>query len=204
MNCSDWIAIVDVVITAILTAIIIFQTHKLNKKQLDFERRVSQRDEDLQKRQIQIDTFPYKREIYESVFSIFECCNYLKILSEKVDLNSRTGKELTEIFSLICKQYVPDTKAVLWSLREAEYILPESLSNPILEIRKCFDRICSNYNCLGTIESILTSLELQQTFPETKKGNLDAALLDCEMILSNVRFIESALPKELKIAGLNR
>ena len=57
MNCSDWIAIVDVVITAILTAIIIFQTHKLNKKQLDFERRVSQRDEDLQKRQIQIDTF---------------------------------------------------------------------------------------------------------------------------------------------------
>ncbi len=204
MGCSDWIAIADVLITAILTAIIIFQTHKLNKMQLNFENKANQRELELQKRQIQIDTFPYKREIYTNTFAIFECCNYLNTLSEKIDLYSRTGKELSKIFSFTRDKFVPDTKAILWNLREAEYILPENISVSILKIRTCFDSICSDFISLETIEAVLEDTHSQELFPETKRKILDSVFADCEKILSYVGFIESALPRELRIAGLNR
>ena len=204
VGCSDWIALADVVITAVLTAIIIKQTSKLNKRQLDFEEKENQRQLDLQKRQIQVETFQYKREIYTNTFAIFECCHFLKKLSEQEDLTSKTGKDLSEMFSVIWRGYVPDLKAVLWSLREAEYILPSHLSGPIIEIRSCFDKMGSCFNCLGTLETILTDLELQTKFQETKKVNIVAALSACDKILSYVDYIEATIPKELNISDLNK
>ena len=204
MTCSDWISIVDASVTALLTFIIIFQTHKLNKKQLEFEEKVNQRDVDLQKRQIQIDTFQYKREVYTNTFAVFECCNALKDFMSKLDLSIRSGREITEMFSLIQEKYIPDPKSTLWSLREAEFILPSNLSEPILKIRTCYDNMASDFISLGTIESVLTDIELEKVFPESKIEILQNAFKNCNEILSYVQFIEAALPKEIIIAGLNR
>ncbi len=215
MSCSNLIAIIDVLITAILTAIIIFQTHNLNKKQIESDEKNNQREiesnekicqieSELQKRQIQIDTFPYKREIYKNTFAVFEFCNYLKKLSSIIDLNKKTGKEISIMLSHIREKYVPDTNAVLWNLREAEYILPDNISKTILDIRSRFDDMCSNIISIETIEAVLTDIEKQELFPETKIKLLKVALSQCDEILSNVRFIESILPKELDISRLNK
>ncbi len=204
MEWSNWIAITDVLITAILTAIIIFQTQKLNKKQLGFEEKNNQREAELQKRQIQVETFPYKREIYKNTFAVFECCDFLKQISEKLDWTTKTGQELSEMFSTVCEKYVPDLKATLWSLREAEYILPDNLANPILNIRELFDEMGSFFNILATMEAILTDNEMQTEFSEIKKRNISAALNNCDRILSYISFIEAELPNELRIAELNR
>ena len=189
MGVSNWIALANVLLTTVLTAIIIRQTNRLNKQQLAFERDNHQRALDLQKRQIQIETFPYKREIYSNVFAIFECCHFLKDLSTKIDLTQKTGKELSDMFSLTCK---------------AEYILPANIAIPVLEIRSCFDKVCANFNCLASIESILTSDELQTLFQGIKEDNVYSALSNCDKILSYVSYIESIMPVEINIANLNR
>ena len=44
------------------------------------------------------------------------------------DFNCKTGKELSDMFSNVCNKYVPNVKATLWNLKEAEYILPENIS----------------------------------------------------------------------------
>ena len=204
MGVSNWIALANVLLTTVLTAIIIRQTNRLNKQQLAFERDNHQRALDLQKRQIQIETVPYKREIYSNVFAIFECCHFLKDVSTKIDLTQKTGKELSDMFSLTCKGYVPDIKDAIWSLREAEYILPANIAIPVLEIRSCFDKVCANFNCLASIESILTSDELQTLFQGIKEDNVYSALSNCDKILSYVSYIESIMPVEINIANLNR
>ena len=78
MGVSNWIALANVLLTTVLTAIIIRQTNRLNKQQLAFERDNHQRALDLQKRQIQIETFPYKREIYSNAVI------FLKIYQQKL------------------------------------------------------------------------------------------------------------------------
>jgi len=191
MVLSDWIDLLGVILTFILTTIIIVQTQRLNKAQLEFETKVHQNEEDLQKRQIQINTFPYKREIYANVYGIFECCLFLKELSEKIDLNTKSGKALSDMFETICTGYIPDSKAVLWNLREAEFIFPKDIADVIIDIRTCFDKRGASLKCLGSIETILTDIELQSFFPDTKKTNIDEALSNCDANCNNKLNLDS-------------
>ena len=204
MGVSDCIAIVDVLFTTILTGIIIFQTSALSKRQHMFEEATAKKESELQQRQLQVETYPFKREIYANTFAIFECCRLLKNLSQKIDLTNKTGEQLSVIVSSICKVYIPDLKATLWNLRESEYVLPDNISKSLLDIRTRFDLLYSNLHGLGALESLMTEIELQTVFIETKKGNIATALNECDKILSYRDFIESILPKELNIANINK
>lgn len=222
MTCAEWIALVDVIITAILTAIIIIQTGRLNKKQQKneeqaeiqqrlyeeqtakqqqaFEERLNQQQIELQKRQIQVNTFPYKREVYSHVFSVLELCHMLKDLTKSVDLKSKTAVQLREFFEVLLEQYVPDKKQALWSMREAEYILPDNISSVILDIRSHFDSLCCHFYTPSTLFNVLT----EQEFKGIIENNVDEAIKDCDAIVGHTWFIETILPRELNIAGLNK
>ena len=60
---SICIAFASLVITSILTFLIIRQTKKLNRQQLEIEESINLKQIEMQKRQICVDSYPYKREI---------------------------------------------------------------------------------------------------------------------------------------------
>lgn len=77
-NVNDWLLVNEVsintildflslVITAVLTTIIIWQTAKLAKHQSVQEEEISQQQAELQKRQVKLDTFEYKNRIYHAL-----------------------------------------------------------------------------------------------------------------------------------------
>lgn len=211
MSCAEWISLVDVIITAFLTAVIICQTKRLNEQQQQaekesaeqqraFEARLNQQQIELQKRQIQVDTFPYKREIYAHVFSVLALCNMLKELTKSIDLKSKSAVQLKEMFDQILEQHVPDVKQTLWSMRESEYILPKNISASVIDIKTHFDSLCAHLHIPSTLSGVLTEQELK----EITNQNVDEAMKDCDAILDHAWFIESVLPKELDIAYLSK
>lgn len=204
MGYAEWIALADVLITAFLTLRIILQTKKLNETQQDLEKKLNQEQMNMQKRQIQVDTFPYKREVYTAVFSVLELCNMIKELTKSVNLYNKTTEQLKEFMEVLLEQYVSDKKQIFWSMREAEYILPENISKTILEIRKHFDSMCYHLNIPNAISMVMTQYELETELEKIKVDNIEAALMDCDAIVNHAQFIESILPRELNIANLNR
>jgi hypothetical protein len=91
---SIFIALSSLVITSFLTFLIIKQTKKLNRQQMQIEESINLKQIEIQKRQLRIDSYPYKREIYCYVFAVLELCHQLLDLLKSVDLYSKNGASL--------------------------------------------------------------------------------------------------------------
>ncbi len=86
-------SIMGVIITSLLTFIIISQTHKLNLKQTQMEEKINSQQIQLIKRQIKVDSFPYKRDIYLNIFRIFEFTHFFMEMSNKLDLSTMSTQK---------------------------------------------------------------------------------------------------------------
>lgn len=215
MNLFEWLSLNEkwlslclslfsILITSFLTFLIIYQTEKLNRKQIDFESLIQKRQEDLQKRQILLESFPYKREIYSHVFTIFELCHQFLDLSKSVDLYSKEPEELNGLLNGLQKSYIPDMRKAMWSLRESEYILPRNISDIVLEIREDYDSMCGNIIYLYHFSKVMTENEQINEFDILKKMSIDNALDCCRRIDEHAAFIERIIPEELNISDLSK
>jgi len=194
------INILGIVFTIILTGIIIFQTSKNSRKQLELTKNINQQQNSIQKRQIKLDIYPYKREIYVHITKVYEFTHTLNQLFERIDLKNKSGKDIFGIYQGLQKQFILDVFETLWSLRESKYILPSSISNTIDDIRTNFDEIQSLLYSFNFYDNILT----QEEFNEIKISNLEKIEASCKIILSNRNMIESQLIDELNISNLEK
>jgi hypothetical protein len=195
LHLFDWdimqglISLLSVFITAYLTYRIINQTAKLNKQQ-----------EELQKRQISVDLFSYRRDIYQNLYKILECSEKLLELHNSIDFSKKSIKELTGIFSITIEKYVGNEREVFLSLIESEYILDKNMSGSVLTINQAFDDICFKYQMLETLEDIATEIEVENY----KKENLKDILSNLEFITGEIGFIQSIYPKIIDISMLDK
>lgn len=195
---------ISIFITSILTFLILSQTKKINIQQMEFESSITKRQEELQKRQIHLESFPYKREIYSHVFTIFELCHQFLELSKSVDLYSKEPEKLKGLLDGLQKSYIPDNRKTMWSLREAEYILPRNISEVLLDVRKNYDSMCANLIYLDHFSKIMTENELINEFESIKKISIDNALDCCRSIDNHAQFIERIMPEELSISNISK
>ena len=205
---ENWITIcisfLSLVISSILTFLIIKQTKNLNKQQIQIEEKINLKQIEMQKRQIRIDSYPYKREIYCSVFTVLELCHQLQHLLKSVNLQSKDPAQIFEFFNILQEQYVPDTKKALWSMREAEYVLPKNISSTVIDIRKNYDSMCTHFTAPASIAKVLTPYEMETKIEEIKRHNIDEAIACCNRIVKHTSFIENIMPLELDISELSK
>lgn len=198
------ISFLSFIATTILTFLIIKQTKYVNLKQMQLQELISSKQLEMQKRQILVDSYPYKREIYCYVFGVLELCHYLEELIKSVDLYSKDPNKLREFFQILQEQYVPDSQKALWSMREAEYVLPKNISNVILDVRKNYDSMNAHFITPATIYSVLTPFEMKNKLDDIKKDNINKAIQCCNRIVKHTAFIESIMPIELNISDLSK
>lgn len=198
------ISFLSLVISSILTYLIIKQTHKLNKQQMQIEENINFKQLEMQKRQICIDSYPYKREIYCYVFAVLELCHQLQELYKTINFHSKDPVQLLEIFKSLQEQYVPDTKKALWSMREAEYVLPKNISLSVIDIRKNYDSMCVHFTIPASVAKALTPSEIKTHMDEIKRDNINKAIVCCNKIIEHTSFIESIMPRELDISELSK
>lgn len=188
------------VFTISLTGIIISQTSKNSRKQLELTKNINQQQSSIQKRQIKVDIYPYKREIYVHLTKVYEFTNTLNDLLERIDLKIKSGKDIFGIYQNLQKQFVPDVFETLWRLRESKYILPSSICNTIDVIRTNFDEIQTLLYSFNLYSEILTTEE----FEKIKISNLEKIEASCKSILRKRNQIESQLIEELNISNLEK
>lgn len=194
----------SLIITSSLTFLIIKQTKSLNTKQLEITKKLNFEQTELQRKQIVIDSFQFKREIYSHVFSVLELCYQIQELTNKMDLNSLSVEKLKDLIEILLNQYVPNVKQTLWSMREAEYIISENISTTIIEIRSDFDKMISHFSTPLSISRIISESKTNIDIEQIKNENITAAIECCKRINKHSRFIESIMPVELDISKLSK
>lgn len=191
---------IGVIISALLTYLIIKQTNIQNKKQTDLEKEINKQQVTMQQRQIKVDIFPHKRELYLNLYKVLEFSDNLYSLTKSIDFGKRPYKSVYQIYEVLQKQYLGDIQIIIQSLREADYILPKHISPTVNEVSNAFDSLCGKFIEINLFSTILTDQEIsskkEQQFEDIKEY--------CKIINSKARFLTSIIPLELNISEADR
>jgi|GEM_PF-2165024 len=206
------IAFAEVVITTILTVKIIRQTKNLNDKQDEFEeknakeraaldKQLNEQQLEMQRKQLRVDTFPYKREIYKNTFRIMEFCHnikqYLDLPVEQFD-----AEKWYTLYKGTCEKFVPNEYEALWSMRESEYLLPPEIFFCVKDIRQSFDKIGAAFIAMPIVEKAIN--EVGGDAIENRRTMLKDIKEKCDNILKFTNEIEFSFPRELNLSGIDR
>lgn len=207
-NNEKWLSLLlqslNVFVSFGLSLLIIFQTRNLNEKQITFELEQNSKQLEYQKRQIHLETYPYKREIYTHVFNVLELCDQFEGMINKIDLFSLPPAKIKDFLVILQNHYVPDTGKALWSMREAEYVLPSNISSVVVDIRKNYDSMCFNLMWVDNYSKILEENKLEQLIKDDIKQSIEIAIECCKSINKHARYIEDIMPIELNISDLTK
>ena len=199
-----WLSIIisglELIITAILTFIIIHQTNKNNDSIQKLEKQISEREAHLQQQQLKLELFPYKREIYRHLISIFSVCELYDFLDKKIKLKEKDAQQLADIFDTICKQADVNKQHIRKDLLESEYIFPERISIVIGEVAERFEELCASFFHLGTVEKMLTEQEKTTIMPEMVEKTIIASKDNCTEILKCKRYLVNQIPADMDIS----
>ena len=194
------ISLLSFVVTSILTIVIIVQTSKLAKKQKEQEIIINKQQQDWQKRQMRIDTFDYKNNIYRALYKVFQLTGEIEDIFSKISLHEKQMDHLHQLFDILRSQLKMDVSETLWLFKQAEYILPEYIYASVRDIAKDFDELTGDIGKLKCYPTILTPEEVDAE----KRKLLDDILYRAEQINRHVLFITTIMPQELDISALEK
>lgn len=212
--------IVSVLATIILTFIIILQSRKLNKKQilletninnqqqkfqerinaeqLSIQSRIHNQQLEVQKRQLRVDAFSYRRDIFLHACSILEFSNLInRVLIEK-KLEIRNGDHLYGLIKTAEDSIVHDSRLAILSLRESEYIFSRDTADKLLDIRVLYDNTIASVSPLKFLDEHLTGDQMREQIDFV----LNRIETNTKGILKYTTFIFDVLPREFHISDI--
>ena len=194
------ISLLSFIVTSVLTVVIIRQTSRLAKQQSEQERLINKQQADLQKRQMQIDTFEYKNSIYHALYMVFQMTGEIEAIFSKISLQEKTMEQLHQLFEIIREQLKIDVSETIWLFKQAEYILPPNIYPSVRDIANNFNELTGDIGKLKFFPTILTPEEME----EEKHRLLDDIEDRANRINQYVIYIESVMPRELDISSLGK
>ena len=175
------VEILSLVANIILTAIIIFQTHKVNKQTIL-----------LQNKQIQSELLPYRKEVFRTAYSILNFAFTLKQINLFEVMEEKSSQEIRKIFEITQSNCHLDINDTLSSLIESKFVLDIADFDEIMKIKQSYDNICSAYIAISS-KGFPQEIEESELFLDYKKQLLGKIYFEIEQILGKREFIENKL-----------
>lgn len=194
------ISLLSFIVTSVLTVVIIGQTSKLAKQQSEQEKHINKQQEDLQKRQMRIDTFDYKNNIYHALYRVFQMTGEIEDIFSKIGLRDKTMEQLYQMFEIIREQLKIDVSEMLWLFKQAKYILPSNIYPSVRDIADNFNELTGDIGKLKFFPTILAPDEIEEEKQQLLRDIEDRA----KCINQYVIYIESVMPRELDISSLEK
>lgn len=198
-NNEAWLSLV---INSVLTLLIIWQTFSLAKRQKKQEEDLNSQQErfqkELQKRQLQLDTFGYKNEIYMNITKVGQLVAEYSVYFEKDIVRHKSYEQLRGIFSVYIDVLKIDAPEILAKLRQAEYFFESYIYNAVYDVAVNFDEIMGDVGKFNLYPQILCDEEMEPLRIEL----LDDMKKRCEIINRHMTYLHSIIPRKLQINNL--
>ena len=165
----------------ILTTIIIIQTHKINKQTVL-----------LQKKQMQSELLPYRKEVFRTAHSILNFAFTLKQINLFELMEEKSSQEIRKIFEIAQSNCNLDINNTLSSLIESKFVLEQTDFDEVMKIKQSYDNICSAYIAISS-KGFPEEIEKSELFLDYKKKLLGKIYFETEQIIGKKEFIENKL-----------
>ena len=175
------VEILSLIANIILTTIIISQTHRINKQTVL-----------LQKKQMQSELLPYRKEVFRTAHSILNFAFTLKQINLFELMEEKSSQEIRKIFEIAQSNCNLDINNTLSSLIESKFVLEQTAFDEVMKIKQSYDNICSAYIAIYS-KGFPEEIEKTELFLDYKKKLLGKIYFETEQILGEKEFIENKL-----------
>lgn len=175
------VEILSLIANIILTTIIISQTHRINKQTVL-----------LQKKQMQSELLPYRKEVFRTAHSILNFAFTLKQINLFELMEEKSSQEIRKIFEIAQSNCNLDINNTLSSLIESKFVLEQTDFDEVMKIKQSYDNICSAYIAISS-KGFPEEIEKTELFLDYKKKLLGKIYFETEQILGEKEFIENKL-----------
>lgn len=170
--CNDNEGFVSMLLSAITVLISLYVMYKSNdnskkisEKQAELEKNIALRQEDMQRRQIKVDTYPYRLECWECLYRLKDDMEMLKTLFDTVNVYKLSFSDLSRRYKKL-KINAVDT---LLKLETSKNVFPVDTWRKIDKLKCAFLKIDNNFNIFQMFSEILTEKEQQEREKEKKE-----------------------------------
>lgn len=194
---------VNFFVSAVLTIFIILQTKKLNDKQQELDKALNESQNELQQRQLKLDLYNYRREVYVNLAKIYEFTKIAKVFlfDDEKDIYSNVptkAKMILEITGYIVRIDNSDISSVL---AESNCLFSKEISKHIDSINHDFEIMWIYLNQLANPKE---RQEQNDTIDTITKEMVDNLQFKIDQILKHKDFVMDSIKEELDVANLEK
>lgn len=189
------------IITAVISLYTLYKTNKkseeLSKKQMQLEKNIAVRQDELQRWQIKIDTYPYRIECWKTLFELREKTEIVKMAFSIIDFSELSYGDIMRRLKSIDSLY----KEGITVLMQFANLFSQNLEEDILILKMC---VTTNREIIGkfaVLSDCLTKGEEQNRTKE-KKDDIAKFSKGLNIISEKLTAILGAVEKDLQIGEL--
>jgi len=203
--CNDnqgFLSLVLSVITVLISLYIMYKSNKTSKviakKQTEFEKEMSLRQEDLQRRQIKVDTYPYRLDCWKKLYLLKEETEILKTAFQVVKFSELSLTEISERLKSFEKTY----KECVLVLNQSRSIFSADTWGKLELIKAC---VIKNNNIIAKFKmynEILTEDEKKDK-DEEKEHDISQFSKGLNIISRELQDVLTSVEADMCIADLH-
>jgi hypothetical protein len=194
---SALLAISSLLVSMVAIVISIVTAQKQRKDQL----LIAKRQEVVQKRQIKVDSYPYRYECWRVLTFLKEISEGINYTAKVADFYSKSPAQLITIFEILMNAIPNTSSELLMLLLQNKAAISRDLWADINEVHKLFDSISSAFNYLKIYDkNLLNDEELNQL----KNESIRTILMSNGALNTRLTQVMKSLDEELYIGDLHK
>jgi len=171
---------------------------KISEKQAELEKTIALRQEDMQRRQIKVDTYPYRVDCWEKLYMLRE---ETEILKTAFELDAFSDLSISEISKKL-QPFYSTYKESIMALNQARNIFPVSSREKIDYIKLCVEKN-NSIICKFRIYNDILTAEKKKVKEEEKKHDILQFSKGLNIISRELSEVLRLVDKDLCIADLH-
>lgn len=176
---SAILASASLIISSVAIVISLVTSRKQRKDQIS----IAKRQEDLQKRQIKVDAYPYRIECWKVLIYLKMITEGLKNMSKAINFHEKSPAQLIDVYHILIKNIPYSSSEIIIALMQAQTSVPQNTWLSLERIKKLYDEVVASFIFLEIHDKkILTEEEMKEV--KIERVNI---------ILSNGRELDKVL-----------